>query len=347
MPVPGCAERERTRRFFDELHLPAPLDEATDLLGNASVSAMTVIRLQPSDLSMQGVDGPKTASQGSSIEITDTVCNDGPGTAAGFAIGFYFSTDQHLSADDILIGKRDVVSVASGDCAGGISRLTVPTMGPGGPLYLLAFADYTCTLVETNKTNNVFAGAQITLPYPPLAVPASIIVPATNASGSFQVYFGASDVTGVTYLLEQSRDGGAYVTVYSGTNSWANIVATANGVYTFRVKATRTGYADSGYTTTSSCVVTLACGTPASGKITAPGQIQVFQFDGKAGDQVVFTALRTGGDAQSSLLVGPFHWVIQVVHLLLGILAVGIGQIAAARWRNSSAIREEQPSRAA
>jgi hypothetical protein len=53
------------------------------------------------------------------------------------------------------------------------------------------------------------------------------------------------------------------------------------------------------------------------------------------------------GMRQSSLLVGPFHWVIQVVHLLLGILAVGVGQIAAARWRNSSAIREEQPSGAA
>lgn len=53
------------------------------------------------------------------------------------------------------------------------------------------------------------------------------------------------------------------------------------------------------------------------------------------------------GMTQSSLLVGPFHWVIQVVHLLLGILAVGIGQTTAARWRSSSAIREEQPSRAA
>jgi glucan phosphoethanolaminetransferase (alkaline phosphatase superfamily) len=53
------------------------------------------------------------------------------------------------------------------------------------------------------------------------------------------------------------------------------------------------------------------------------------------------------GIRQSSLLVGPFHWVIQVVHLLLGILAVGIGQIAAARGRNSRALREEQPSSAA
>ena len=53
------------------------------------------------------------------------------------------------------------------------------------------------------------------------------------------------------------------------------------------------------------------------------------------------------GMRQSSLLVGPFHWVIQVVHLLLGILAVGVGQIAAARWQKSSALREAQPSSAA
>jgi len=53
------------------------------------------------------------------------------------------------------------------------------------------------------------------------------------------------------------------------------------------------------------------------------------------------------GMRQSSLLVGPYHWVIQMVHLLLGILAVGIGQLAAARGRKSSAIREQQPSGAA
>lgn len=53
------------------------------------------------------------------------------------------------------------------------------------------------------------------------------------------------------------------------------------------------------------------------------------------------------GMTQSSLMLGAFHWVIQVMHLLLGILAVGTGQIAATRWRNSSALRQEQPSRAA
>src|SRR5215211_2693348 len=52
------------------------------------------------------------------------------------------------------------------------------------------------------------------------------------------------------------------------------------------------------------------------------------------------------GMTQSSLMTGSFHWVIQVIHLLLGVLAVGLGQISAARARNGAAIREEQPSRA-
>jgi hypothetical protein len=53
------------------------------------------------------------------------------------------------------------------------------------------------------------------------------------------------------------------------------------------------------------------------------------------------------GMTQSSLMPGSFHWVIQVIHLLLGVLAVGLGQISAARARNGAALREERPSRAA
>ena len=40
---------------------------------------------------------------------------------------------------------------------------------------------------------------------------------------------------------------------------------------------------------------------------------------------------------QSSLLVGPMHWIIEVSHLVLGILTIGLGHMAAARYRRSSA----------
>jgi hypothetical protein len=53
------------------------------------------------------------------------------------------------------------------------------------------------------------------------------------------------------------------------------------------------------------------------------------------------------GRTQSSLLVGSFHWVIRVVHLALGLLAIRTGQIAAARQQKSSVMRQEQPSQAA
>lgn len=53
------------------------------------------------------------------------------------------------------------------------------------------------------------------------------------------------------------------------------------------------------------------------------------------------------GRTQSSLLVGSFHWVIRVVHLALGLLAIRTGQIAVARQQKSSGMRQEQPSQAA
>ena len=42
------------------------------------------------------------------------------------------------------------------------------------------------------------------------------------------------------------------------------------------------------------------------------------------------------GIMQSSLLTGEFHWIIQVIHLTLGLLTIGIGHMAAARYRKAS-----------
>ena len=39
------------------------------------------------------------------------------------------------------------------------------------------------------------------------------------------------------------------------------------------------------------------------------------------------------GMMQASLMVGASHWVIQFIHLVLGILTIGIGHMGAARYR--------------
>ena len=51
---------------------------------------------------------------------------------------------------------------------------------------------------------------------------------------------------------------------------------------------------------------------------------------------IVGAAMISVGMMQSSLLIGRFHWVIQVIHLVLGILTIGIGHMAAARYRKAS-----------
>jgi hypothetical protein len=52
---------------------------------------------------------------------------------------------------------------------------------------------------------------------------------------------------------------------------------------------------------------------------------------------VVGAAIIVLGWTQSSLMVGELHWVIQVLHLVLGLLVIGMGHMGAARYRKSTA----------
>jgi hypothetical protein len=42
------------------------------------------------------------------------------------------------------------------------------------------------------------------------------------------------------------------------------------------------------------------------------------------------------GMMQSALLPGEYHWIIQAIHLAFGLLTIGIGHMAAARYRKAS-----------
>jgi hypothetical protein len=88
--------------------------------------------------------------------------------------------------------------------------------------------------------------------------PATITVPATDADGAFTVSWTASATSGVTYKLERSDDGGATfnpIPVYSGTALSYAVSGLADGSYVFRVKATKSSYVDSAYTTSGACTV--------------------------------------------------------------------------------------------
>ncbi len=56
-----------------------------------------------------------------------------------------------------------------------------------------------------------------------------------------------------------------------------------------------------------------------------------------AGAFIVGVLIAALGTTQTSLMVGEYHWVVQVVHLVLGLAAIAIGHIAAARYRKTAA----------
>ena len=117
--------------------------------------------------------------------------------------------------------------------------------------------------------------------------PSVIHVPQSNTTGSIYVAWSTSDIGGVTYILEMSKDGNPYTQVYSGTSTGTNVPVTSNGIYTFRVKAIKTGYGDSAWTTSTPCIVTLTCG--------APSVIQVPQSNTTGSIYVAWSTSDIGG----------------------------------------------------
>ncbi len=57
-----------------------------------------------------------------------------------------------------------------------------------------------------------------------------------------------------------------------------------------------------------------------------------------AGAAVLGLLVALLGFTQDSLVPGGTHWIIQVVHLILGVAAVGIGEVIAGRLRRSQAL---------
>ena len=60
---------------------------------------------------------------------------------------------------------------------------------------------------------------------------------------------------------------------------------------------------------------------------------------------IVGAAMIVLGMMQSSLLPGEYHWIIQAIHLALGLLTIGIGHMAAARYWKASIGEQSTPQR--
>ena len=100
------------------------------------------------------------------------------------------------------------------------------------------------------------------------SAPYQITAPANSSTGNYAVSWYASATPGVTYVLEEKVNSGAYAQVYTGTAKSYPFSSKANGTYQYRVKAILAGNADSTWTTSSVVTVALTCS--ATYQVTAP-----------------------------------------------------------------------------
>lgn len=205
---------------------------ATDRAGNAASQTVnySVVPPLPPDLLETAVGNPPSAAQpGSSFVATDTVLNQGGTDAAPSITRYYLSLDQARDGSDILlVGSRAIPTLTPGASSLGSVTLTTPASIPLRKYYLLACADDTALVTESNESNNCRASAGVVqVTRPDLVETALSNPPASAAPGtSFKLVdtiqnqgLVDSGTSKTRYYLSTDGQRGSGDTLLSGSRS--------------------------------------------------------------------------------------------------------------------------------
>ena len=135
---------------------------------NCLASTATVNITRPDLIETAVSNPPGLAKPGDIFSVTDTTQNQGAVSAPASTTRYYFSVDGAKgTGDKLLTGSRAVTTLNAGASLGGTVNVTIPTATALGTYFLLACADDTQNVIETNDANNCKASAtkvQVTNP---------------------------------------------------------------------------------------------------------------------------------------------------------------------------------------
>ena len=135
----------------DDLGAVAESDETNNWLAAAGTVQVT----KPDLVVTSVTNPPATVAAGGSFAVTDTVMNQGSGSAGSSTTRYYLSSDALKDAGDrLLTGARGVGILVPGAISSGTVNVTVPATTPSDLYYLLACADDTGTVTESEEANN-------------------------------------------------------------------------------------------------------------------------------------------------------------------------------------------------
>lgn len=154
--------------------------QGTDGIRNHTATA--VLNVTSIDLAMTAVSGPVTARPGTTINISNTVRNQGIANAGLFVVAFYLSTDAAITTADYYLGSRTLTSLAGGASSSANTSVIVPAAMTLGTYYIGAIADFSNVVMEANENNNALAGNTVVVSKPDL-ITTAVSGPAAGSIG--------------------------------------------------------------------------------------------------------------------------------------------------------------------
>ena len=151
LPLPLTASNvdgALTVRFSSDANTGGAGFEATASCVAATLSDLLLTQIGAS---------PSTVPVGGTLSLSATVANQGATPANASAVGFYLSTDQALSADDVPLGTSPGGALGVGLTASRPLAVPVPASTAPGSYYVLFVADPLNAVAETNEANNLAA----------------------------------------------------------------------------------------------------------------------------------------------------------------------------------------------
>jgi len=147
-----------TAAGFYRIIAKADADDAVPESDEGNNSALASIRIGP-DLVVYSISAPTTAGAGQTISVSDTIKNQGVGSAGASTTRFYFSSVWILDGTETPLGSRGVPALAPGATSAGTTSLTLPSGLAVGIYYILAKADGDGAVGESDEANNVASQA--------------------------------------------------------------------------------------------------------------------------------------------------------------------------------------------
>ena len=128
----------------------------SDDANNCVASSTAVVTVTRPDLVQTALsDPPATKRRYTTFVVTDTVQNIGTVASGPSAMRYYLSLDPIKSANGVLLaGYRTLPALAAGASHSGSVTLGIPLATPPNTYFLLACADGTNAVLETDETNN-------------------------------------------------------------------------------------------------------------------------------------------------------------------------------------------------